>query len=142
VTLQDWLQFAEILNKLALPVGGSIGLFLAWRRVAAANRQAEAQIRQAEASTRQAELGNRKQASDLFSQAVGQLRDDKLEVRLWAIYSLRQVGHESPGDLDTIVSLLAAYIRDNPTRWRDDEEPPADVREILGILASSRSVSE
>jgi hypothetical protein len=84
----NWLVWADVLNKLALPVGGMIGLYLAWLRVEAANRQAEAQIRQADASTRQAELNRRRQEADLFNQAVGQLQSERLEVKLGAIYAL------------------------------------------------------
>ena len=108
-------------------------------RVTAANRQAEAQIRQADAATRQAELGRKKQASDLFNQALDQLRHEKVEVRLGAIYSLRQIASESSDDSDIVLGILTAYLRDSPIRWKDDEEPPADVREILGILGSRRS---
>lgn len=63
--------------KVSLPVGGAIGLYIAYLRVTAANRQAEAQIRQADAATRQVELGRKKQASDLFNQALNQLRHEK-----------------------------------------------------------------
>lgn len=125
--------------KVSLPVGGAIGLYIAYLRVTAANRQAEAQIRQADAATRQAELGRKKQASDLFNQALDQLRHEKVEVRLGAIYSLRQIASESSDDWGIVSGILTAYIRDNPIRWQEDEEPPADVREILGILGSSRS---
>ena len=134
-----WLHAAEVFYKISLPVGGAIGLYIAFMRVTAANRQAEAQIRQADAATRQAELGRKKQASDLFNQALDQLRHEKVEVRLGAIYSLRQIASESSDDSDIVLGILTAYLRDSPIRWKDDEEPPADVREILGILGSRRS---
>jgi hypothetical protein len=88
----NWrLHHAEALRNLALIFGGAIGIWLAWLRVDAANEQAKAQTRQAEVAARQAELGQRKLIAELFSQAVGQLRDEKMEVRLFAIYSLRQI---------------------------------------------------
>ena len=112
---------------------------MAYLRVTAANRQAEAQIRQADSATRQAELGRYKQATEIFTQAVGQLRDEKLEVRLAAIYTLRKLVDEFPEDRGMVVSLLAEHLRDNPKRWGENENPPADVREITQLLALSTS---
>ena len=80
-----WIQFSEVIRNLALVLGGGLGIYLAWLRVTAANRQAEA-------ATRQAELGRRAHVAELFTKAAGQLSDDKLEIRLAAIYTLRQIG--------------------------------------------------
>ncbi len=66
--MQWWLTLSEILRNIGLVVGGAIGIFLAWKRVTVANRQAEAQ-------TRQAELTRRDHVAELFNRAVGQLRD-------------------------------------------------------------------
>ena len=117
-------------------------MYLTYLRVSAANRQAEAQIRQADASTRQAELGRRKQATDIFLQAVGQLRDDKLEVRLAAIYTLRKLVDEFPEDRAMVVALLAEHLRDNPRRWPETDDPPADIREITRLLIGSTQKDE
>jgi hypothetical protein len=38
------LAASEIVRNWAFVVGGAIGLYLAWKRVTAANRQADAQI--------------------------------------------------------------------------------------------------
>jgi hypothetical protein len=75
----------------------------------------------------------RNYVTELFSTAVGQLRDDKLrddklEVRLFAIYNLRQIAMDHPDYAQAVVELLAAYVRDSPQRW--EGEPPLDVREI------------
>ncbi len=133
--MERWLALAEIVTKLSLPLAGAIGLYLAYLRVTAANRQAEAQIRQADSATRQAELGRYKQATEIFTQAVSQLRDDKLEVRLAAIYTLRKLGEEFPEDRSMVVALLAEHLRDHPRRWNESDDPPADVREITQLLA-------
>jgi hypothetical protein len=82
--MQWWVQLFDILSKVGLLVGGAIGVYLAWLRVTAANRQAEASIRQAD-------LSRRSHVAELFNRAVGQLRDDKLEIRLGATYTLRQI---------------------------------------------------
>ena len=135
--MEFWLHLAEIVYKLTFPIGGAVGLYLTYMRISAANRQAEAQIRQADASTRQAELGRRQQATDIFVQAVGQLSDDKLEVRLAAIYTLRKLVDEFPEDRAMVVALLAEHLRDNPRRWAETDEPPADIREITRLLIGS-----
>jgi len=48
--------------------------------VIASNKQADAQLRQAE-------LSRRDHVAELFNRAVGQLKDEKLEVRLGTISS-------------------------------------------------------
>jgi hypothetical protein len=69
-------------RNLSLAAAAFVGLFLGWKRVMAATLQADATLRQAE-------LARRSHVAELFNQAVGQLTDAKLEVRLGAIYTLR-----------------------------------------------------
>jgi hypothetical protein len=128
------LLSAEAIRNVILCIGGAIGLYLAWLRVTAANRQAEAQIASAEASVRQADLGRRKLVSDLFLQAVGQLRDDKLEVRLFAVYTLRRISEGEPDYRTAVIELLTAYVRENQNKY-GESDPPLDVKEIMKIIA-------
>jgi hypothetical protein len=134
--MQWWGQLFEILRNSGLLLGGGIGLYLAWLRVSAANRQAEAQINQAEASARQADIATRKHAVDLFQQSVGQLRDEKLEIRLLAIYNLRQLSSDYREYRRAVIEVLTAYVRENPQRWGDNE-PPLDIQEIFKFLQSN-----
>lgn len=131
--MQWWIAFSEVVRNLGLVVGGAIGIYLAWLRVTAANQQAEAQRRQAEATARQADLGRHKLVTDLFQQAVGQLRDEKLEVRLFGIYTLRQIVEDYLDYKRPVIELLSAYVRDNPVKWGEGD-PPVDIREIFNIL--------
>lgn len=78
-----WTELSEVLRNLTVIAGGAFGLYLAWKRVTAANQQAEASIRQAE-------LARRNHVAELFNRAVSQLNDPKLEIQLGAIYTLRQ----------------------------------------------------
>lgn len=132
--MEKWLQLAEIVYKLGLPIAGAVALFLAYLRVSAANRQAEAQILQAESSIRQIDLGRWKQAIDFFVQSAGQLRDEKLEVRLAAVHTLRKLFDEFEEHRGMVIALLSEHLRDNPQRWSDADHPPADVREITKLL--------
>src|SRR5262245_55157031 len=121
-----WAQLFDILSKAGLLVGGAFGLYLAWRRVSAANQQADA-------SLRQAELSRREHVAELFNRAVGQLGEPKLEIRLGAIYTLRQIGQDFPDLTGAVFELLNAYLRENPRDY-GDAEPPIDIREIMSII--------
>ena len=118
-----------------------IGLFLLAQRVAATNKQAEALIKQAEASTRQAELGQTKLVTDLFGQAVGQLRDEKLEIRLLAVYKLRRIAADFPDYRSAVLELLTSYMRENNSKW-GDLEPPIDIQEINKVILANTGVAE
>lgn len=124
--MQFWVDVFDILGKAGLLLGGAFGLYLAWLRVTAANRQAEASIKQAE-------LGRREHVAELFNRAVGQLGDAKLEIRLGAIYTMRQISDDFPEITAMVFELLTAYIRENPKDYAD-APPPADVREIMAML--------
>jgi hypothetical protein len=87
--MQWWIQLSELMRNVGLIVAGGLGLYLAWLRVSAANRQAEAALKQSEIAIRQAELGRRAHVAELFNKAAGQLSDPRLEVRLSAIVTLR-----------------------------------------------------
>ena len=74
----------EMMRNFGLTAAAFVGVYLAWQRVNAATRQADATLQQAE-------LARRGHVAELFNRAVGQLTDAKLEVRLGAIYTLREI---------------------------------------------------
>jgi len=94
------LALTEIARNLGLLFAAVAGIYLAWKRVTASNRQADAALAQAA-------LARRDHVAELFNRAVGQLADAKLEVRLGAVYTLRQIALDFP-DLagPTIGSLI------------------------------------
>ena len=81
----------------------------------------------------QAELARRDHVAELFNRAVGQLGDPKLEVRLGAIYTLRQIARDFPDLSGPTYELLTTYLRES-VRDYGDNEPPVDVREIMTTL--------
>src|SRR6266567_963063 len=121
-----FLQISEIIRNLGLVIAAAVGIYLAWRRVSASTRQADA-------SLQQAELARRDHVAELFNRAVGQLADGKLEIRLGAIYTLRQIAHDFPDLSEPTFELLTAYLRESAKDY-GDAEPPVDVREIMNIL--------
>ncbi len=125
--MQWWTDLSEIVRNLGLVLGAAVGIYLAWQRVRAADKQAEAQ-------TRQASLARRDHVAELFNRAVGQLKDEKLEVRLGAILTLGQVCRDFPDLSEPVVRLLTTYLRENRVDY-GDQDPPADVREIMEIVS-------
>jgi hypothetical protein len=63
------------------------------------------------------------------------LRDPNLEIRLAAIYVLREVAKDFPDLSDPIFELLQAYLRAANIDYGDDE-PPIDIKEIVNLLRS------
>jgi hypothetical protein len=122
-----WLiAISEVIRNFGLVLAALVGIYLAWRRVTASSIQANA-------SLRQVDLARRDHVAELFNRAVGQLGDPKLEVRLGAIYTLRQIAHDFPDLSGPTYELLTTYLRENVRNYGDNE-PPVDVREIMTTL--------
>jgi hypothetical protein len=62
--MQLWVTVSEIIRNFGIVLGGAIGIYLAWKRVIASDKQADAQLRQAE-------LSRRSHVTELFNRAVG-----------------------------------------------------------------------
>lgn len=120
----------QVRQTLAILLGaGAIlaGMALLWRRVTAGERVALDAVRLAEDTQR----------SERFTRAVGQLGDERLEVRLGAIYALEQVANESRLHHQPAMEVLCAYLRER-AGW-DAERPaaprlPTDVQAVLTVL--------
>jgi hypothetical protein len=124
--MEWWVAVSELVRNFGLLGAAVIGLILGGMRVVAANRQANA-------ASRQAELARRDHVADLFNRAVGQLDDPKLQVRLGAIYTLRQIAQDFPDLAGAVLELLNVYMRENAVDY-GDAAVPADVQEIMHIL--------
>jgi hypothetical protein len=122
----NWLTISEIFRNFGLVAAGAVGIYLAWKRVTASNQQANA-------SLQQAELARRDHVAELFNRAVGQLTHEKLEIRLGAIYTLRQISRDFPDLSEPTFELLATYLRESVGAY-GDSAPPVDVQEIMSIL--------
>ncbi|WP_246725584.1 hypothetical protein [Beijerinckia sp. L45] len=125
--MQYWVALSEIFRNVGLVIGGAVGIYLAWQRVIASNNQAEAQMRQAE-------LSRQSHVTELFNRAVGQLKDERLEVRLGAILTLGQVCKDFQDLSDPVLTLLSTYLREGNVDY-GKVEPPVDVAEIVRIIA-------
>lgn len=111
----------------------AVGAVAAWRQLQDNRREAEAtqqrtdrqlqlareeledNRRQAEAAQRdtneQLRLARDAQLTERFTRAVGQLGDDRLDVKLGGIYALKRIAADSETDLPTVVEVLTAFVR-------------------------------
>lgn len=99
--MEWWIAVSELVRNFGLLGAAVIGLILGGMRVVASNRQANAALRQAE-------RGRRDHVAELFNRAVGQLDDPKLQVRLGAIYTLRQISRDLPDLTRPVYDVLNA----------------------------------
>lgn len=130
-----WVEFSEIVRNFGLLAAAVAGVVLAGMRVFAANRQADASIRQAE-------LTRRTHVADLFNRPVEQLDHEKMEVRLAAIHTLRQLGADFPDLSAAAVELLVGYYIREKVADYGDAAPPADVVEIMKLVRDRRRVGD
>ena len=115
---------SELVRNWALVFAAVGGLCIAIWRAFAADQQARAQRESVHQSRRE-------HVATLFGQAVRQLDDDKLHVRLGAIFSLREIVEAFPELSRPTVDLLTAYLAS--VEYVGDE-PPRDVAEIIAIV--------
>ena len=131
--MTEWVALSEFLRNVAITIAAIVGAILAWRQLSPAALQAKS-------ANAQADLARRAHVTELFNRAVGQLRDPNLEVRLAAIYVLREV--EGLPDLSNpVFELLQAYLRAGSIDYGDDD-PPIDIREIMKMLRSRLGESD
>ncbi|GGD01513.1 hypothetical protein [Aureimonas glaciei] len=121
--MQTWIALSEILRNLALAVAAGIGAFLAWRKLGP--------------ETSQVELARRAHVTELFNRAAGQLGDERLEVRLAAIYVLREVGRDFPDLSRPVFELLQIHLQGKQAEY-GDREPPVDIRVLIEVLSRGR----
>jgi hypothetical protein len=64
-------------------------------------------------------LSRRGQITDRFSKALERLSSAQLYGRVGGIHALERVMHDSPGHLDDVIEVLAAFIREHAPRSAD-----------------------
>jgi predicted secreted protein len=123
----DLYLWSEIARNFGILIAGVLGLWIAWWRSRAANLQAQAALGQTE-------LARRDHITELFNRAVGQLGDEKLEVRLGAIYTLRAICEDQGFKAYTtpIMETLSALVRERAAPENDDVT--IDVKAIVELL--------
>jgi len=121
------VEFSEFARNWAIVIGGAIGLVLAiWRGFAA--------DRQSRASRSQADTARRAHTTEVFNTAVQQLSHERLEIRLGAIFTLRQISADFPEFEHYVFQLLTGYARERTATADPEAEATADIREIVDFL--------
>lgn len=122
-----WLiAVSEIVRNLALALAAGVGAYLAWRKLGPETKQARTVVAQAE-------LARRAHVTELFNRAAGQLGDERLEVRLAAIYVLREVGRDFPDLANPVFELLQVHLETKGVDY-EGSVPPVDIRALLEAL--------
>ncbi len=117
--MSAWIVVSEVLRNFGLAVAALGGLLLAWRKLLPERTQAD--------------LARRAHVTELFNRAAGQLVDTRLEVRLAAIYVLREIGRDFPDLANPVFELLQAHVRERKDTY-SDPEPPIDIQAIFETL--------
>jgi hypothetical protein len=93
------------------------------------------------------ELEREGQLTERFTAAVGQLGDDRLQVRLGGIYALERIARDSKDDAAAVMQILTAFVRETAPRTPDDgsatpvphgDGPPEDVQAVLSVIERGR----
>ncbi|WP_299399480.1 hypothetical protein [Pelagibius sp.] len=122
------VQDSEILRNYAIVFGGILGIGIAWWRGLAASRQAKS-------SSDQVEISRRDHISELFSKSIEQLSNQRADIRLGAVYTLKRIGEEFPEYKTPVANVFSFFIRN--TSIADQDEPGGiskDVAEALDYL--------
>jgi len=118
------VEVSEVFRNWGIVAAGLVGLAIAVWRAVAADRQSKAQMDQVTQA-------HREHVAKLFGEAVQQLDDEKLHVRLGAIFMLREITEVFPELSRPALDLLTSYLQ--AVEYGDDE-PPTDVQAIMETI--------
>jgi Pentapeptide repeats (9 copies) len=107
-TASEQLDLVRLALSVGAGTGGVVALVLAGRR----QWHAEQAQRATEQSHQAAEHDEtQRRITDLYTKAADQLGSDKAPVRLAGLYALERVAQDNPGQRQTIVNVICAYLR-------------------------------
>ena len=81
------------------------------------------------------ELTEQGQVTDRYTKAIEQLGSDKLDVRIGGIYALERIARDSARDHPTVMTVLAAFVREHS---REPWKPPEDGTDKLRPTRGAR----
>jgi Pentapeptide repeats (8 copies) len=86
--------------------------------------------------------------TDRFSQAIGHLASDKMEIRLGGIYTLERLAQDSEADYWLTIEVLTAFVRERSANREPTVSPPLggkpptnDLERSLAMVGSSEMVA-
>ncbi|MCX4971092.1 pentapeptide repeat-containing protein [Streptomyces sp. NBC_00654] len=124
-----------------------VGLWYSNVQTRQANEQAQQASKQAQQANAQARddraLAKDGQITSRYTAAVGNLGEDKTDVRLGGIYALQRIMQDSPRDHPTIAHILAAYVRTHAAKPpAKGQDVPADVHAALTVLTTRNTTRD
>ncbi|MFJ3439211.1 pentapeptide repeat-containing protein [Streptomyces cyaneofuscatus] len=123
----DWARRIELITVVVAAVVAVAGLWYSNVQTKQANEQARDDRA----------LAKEGQITDRYTAAVGNLGEDKMDVRLGGIYALERIMQDSRRDQPTISNVLATYIRTHAAKPpAKGQDVPADVQAALTVLAT------
>ncbi|MFF7253683.1 hypothetical protein [Streptomyces microflavus] len=129
----DWARRIELVTVVVAAMVAVVGLWYS-------NVQTRQAIEQAREDRALAKEG---QITDRYTAAVGNLGEDKMDVRLGGIYALQRIMQDSRRDQSTIANVLATYIRTHTAKPQPKgQDVPADVHAALTVLATRDSTRD
>ena len=141
-TLED-----EYRRTLVQSIGGFfllVGLYLTWRRIVATEKTvsvAQENVSVAQENVRVAQEGH---ITDRFTQAIAQLGDKEMAIRLGGIYALERIAKDSEKDHGPIMEVLTAYVRENARKqgiYAEEAaaQPTTDIQAILTVFGRRKT---
>ncbi|MCX4967124.1 hypothetical protein OHA98_20475 [Streptomyces sp. NBC_00654] len=125
----DWARRIELFTVVVAAVVAVVGLWYSNVQTRQANKQAQQATAQARDDRALAKEG---QITDRYTAAVGNLGEDKVDVRLGGIYALQRIMQDSHRDQPTIANVLTTYIRTHTAKSpAKSQDVPADVHAAL-----------
>ncbi|WP_220346521.1 pentapeptide repeat-containing protein [Mumia sp. zg.B53] len=77
--------------------------------------------------------------TERYTRAIEQLGHDSIAIRLGGLYSLDRIAADSERDRDTILEVMAAFIRNQSKRTEPENPPDTDVATTLALLTGKAS---
>lgn len=124
------LEAVKIASGIAVGGGGVFALYLAVRRQRAQELELAQRDDAHQLAVRVAEHSEKDAAArrltELYAKSVEQLGSEKAPVRLGGLYALERLAQDDPGQRQTIVNVLCAYLRMPFSAEQAAESPATD----------------
>ncbi|WP_179892490.1 hypothetical protein [Streptomyces sp. rh34] len=129
----DWARRIELVTVVVAALVAVVGLWYSNIQTRQANEQAR----------EDRSLAKEGQTTGRYTAAVGNLGEDKMDVRLGGVYALQRIMQDSHRDQPTITNVLATYIRTHTAKPpAKSQDIPADVHAALTVLATRDSTRD
>jgi uncharacterized protein YjbI with pentapeptide repeats len=144
----DFGQKKDFIDLFAKILGGStllVSLFFTWTSMKTTQDNLErtqaTSAKNLEVAQQTLESSRASQAAERFKESINQLGNDKVEVRIGAIYGLGQLAKDSVKDHWPIMQVLTAYVRKNAPWDEKNKNTPqeqlrSDLQSVMNVLGT------